>query len=545
MAITRLNSLAIPAGTVEPADISYPLTNFSSTGIDDNATSTALTIDTNEDTTFAGKVKLSNGANFSVGSQTLHTGLYAGSTNGTSDDGTFALYGGRTYNAGSGVIFFGDDHATKANVVQFVNGAYSEKMRIDANGYVGIGNISPTYSVHVKDTANSANMRRITIESDSNAGANAGYRFILNSANSTVRGGGVYLQPGDTDATTYLGLSSTDTNYALVATRENNIGIGTDTPDCKLQVSGGPARIDEYQWNAGTGRRISKYIGVSSYWTQNEYIEICTITPNGASQNYFIEGTIHGQSSQSLDIVRFSVSVRSQTLPSIVYYASYDRERIGGNFQLKPFIWYDTTNGVIKVVVKNQSTAQIHNAEFELKITARTTDQARDNVSYSGAERTAVTSGFTEQDTFIFRKESYVSDTYYAERQVERPHIHGTPYGTDGQIATGMRVRQSNNLSFITDRITVPIAGVYLITLNSLSANNVQTRTDLNIRVNGSTVAADLDMAQGSNDYSGKSTQVAVDLAVNDYIQFYNTDWYTNTPSTFDNWQQASVTYIG
>jgi len=44
MAITRLNSLAIPAGTVETADLSYPLTNFSSTGIDDNATSTALTV---------------------------------------------------------------------------------------------------------------------------------------------------------------------------------------------------------------------------------------------------------------------------------------------------------------------------------------------------------------------------------------------------------------------------------------------------------------------------------------------------------------------
>ena len=45
MAITRLNSLAIPAGTVEPADISYPLTNFSSTGIDDNAANTTITID--------------------------------------------------------------------------------------------------------------------------------------------------------------------------------------------------------------------------------------------------------------------------------------------------------------------------------------------------------------------------------------------------------------------------------------------------------------------------------------------------------------------
>jgi hypothetical protein len=48
MAITRLNSLAIPAGTIVESDLSYPLTNFSSTGIDDNATSIAITIDSSE-----------------------------------------------------------------------------------------------------------------------------------------------------------------------------------------------------------------------------------------------------------------------------------------------------------------------------------------------------------------------------------------------------------------------------------------------------------------------------------------------------------------
>jgi len=48
MAITKLNSLAIPANTVVAADLSYPLTSFSSTGIDDNATSTAITIDSSE-----------------------------------------------------------------------------------------------------------------------------------------------------------------------------------------------------------------------------------------------------------------------------------------------------------------------------------------------------------------------------------------------------------------------------------------------------------------------------------------------------------------
>jgi hypothetical protein len=48
MAITKLNSLAIPDDTIVEADLSYPLTNFSSTGIDDNATSTAVTIDASQ-----------------------------------------------------------------------------------------------------------------------------------------------------------------------------------------------------------------------------------------------------------------------------------------------------------------------------------------------------------------------------------------------------------------------------------------------------------------------------------------------------------------
>ena len=45
MAITKLNSQAIPPNTIVESDLSYPLANFSSTGIDDNATETAITID--------------------------------------------------------------------------------------------------------------------------------------------------------------------------------------------------------------------------------------------------------------------------------------------------------------------------------------------------------------------------------------------------------------------------------------------------------------------------------------------------------------------
>jgi len=48
MAHTKINTQVIPDGTIVSADLAMPITGFSSTGIDDNATSTALIIDSND-----------------------------------------------------------------------------------------------------------------------------------------------------------------------------------------------------------------------------------------------------------------------------------------------------------------------------------------------------------------------------------------------------------------------------------------------------------------------------------------------------------------
>ena len=48
MAHTKINTQVIPDGTIVSADLTMPITDFSSTGIDDNATSTAITIDSSE-----------------------------------------------------------------------------------------------------------------------------------------------------------------------------------------------------------------------------------------------------------------------------------------------------------------------------------------------------------------------------------------------------------------------------------------------------------------------------------------------------------------
>lgn len=56
MARTTINSQGVPAGTITASDLTFPLADFSSTGIDDNASSTSLTIDSSGNIAVTGTV---------------------------------------------------------------------------------------------------------------------------------------------------------------------------------------------------------------------------------------------------------------------------------------------------------------------------------------------------------------------------------------------------------------------------------------------------------------------------------------------------------
>jgi hypothetical protein len=126
------------------------------------------------------------------------------------------------------------------------------------------------------------------------------------------------------------------------------------------------------------------------------------------------------------------------------------------------------------------------------------------------------------------------------------PHIFGSVTNTStatNSFANSMNVVSSTELTFSNSRITVPVAGLYLITFCTISSQD-SSRKDANILINGTQYLNMLseDTTTGFH-YRGGS--LAVKLAANDYIQFYNQSWYANTTTSFEAWRTASVTFLG
>ena len=119
MAIDTIKSTAVLDGSITSDDLSYPLTGFSSTGIDDNATSTAITISSDEEVLLG---KTTNAQ------QTAGTTLYQSGQIYATAAGSHPLVLTRKTNDGALSLFYKDTN---------------EVGRIDANGgsiIVGSGN---------------------------------------------------------------------------------------------------------------------------------------------------------------------------------------------------------------------------------------------------------------------------------------------------------------------------------------------------------------------------------------------------------------------
>ena len=465
--------------------------------------------------------------------------------------------------------------------------AGEDRLRILSNGNIGIGTDNPSYQLHVYSSGADATS---TIDSsgdsatlqlrNSGDGNWSGINFIRERSSGTNVTGGSIWMPSDTSsngASLYIQVQSAsaqsgfdgaltdnngvrlklasqpagvsaDTAFSIeVGSSERlridssgNIGIGTDNPGYKLEVqqpstptiavrnttTSSYSRLSAGEIGDGEifafqrlGSTSGGYGGAKAGQIWN-YADAPIVMGIGSTERLRVtsDGNI-GIGVDSLDSLeaRTSQAYRSLRLQNANITA--------GNSQYAYYgvNYYQDTNGVLRYI-DNGYSGRIemwgNYMSFNLS-----TGNADDSITSS--ERLRIDSS----------------------GRVTKPYqlwIAGSPTNTGGSgIFNSFNTSlfaDPVGLSFSSDRITVPIAGVYMITFNTICDNNSSRRDSL-ILVNGSTISSQLS-EDSTAGYHYRSASLAVKLAANDYIQFSNDDWYDSTAAS-TTWRTASVYLLG
>ena len=197
---------------------------------------------------------------------------------------------GTTYTTGAAIESYSDEEWTSTSTPSYLSfqtvtsgsTSLSEKMAIKGDGYVGIGTNVPNAILHV----NTSSINKFI-------GTNADYVY-----NST--GSGVLITTGASTGNTYsqiYAFQSGQTAYANLVVPGGNVGIGTNNPGAKLELSGASGQLlilddssatgNPYMsfYQAGTRRSYIQHVDASNLLTfVSEYGGIMFMTGTGGTE---------------------------------------------------------------------------------------------------------------------------------------------------------------------------------------------------------------------------------------------------------------------
>jgi len=433
-------------------------------------------------------------------------------------------------------------------------------------GSVGIGTDNPARKVEIFDTAatvlqlNSTNSGGTSLRIQ-NSGTD---KMYMGLAGDFIIGQGSNVTDSAIRANGSLLFASGGGTERLRITSGGNVGIGTDNPTAKLTVAvsdGEAFRLQNLDSSISGGESLHfaleypNALGSSTGWRHlsryaGSQYQIASNIDN-AGYNVKLSITEQGR-----------VSIGTEFSPGATLHIRDSNDTTQGAAQIK--ITKGVGSGAAPSSVSREN-CYIHlggsewgagaNGNYLMGFGYTNGETGTGIPAYIGFKE-VTTSGYTYGDLIFGTRDNTTGTNNATERlridssgRVTKPYqlwIAGSPTNTGGSgIFNSFNTSlfaDPVGLSFSSDRITVPIAGVYMITFNTI-CDTTSSRKDSGIIVNGSTISSQLS-EDSTAGYHYRSASLAVKLAANDYIQFSNDDWYDSTAAS-TTWRTASVYLLG
>ena len=482
------------------------------------------------------------GANYGTAGQVLTSG-------GSGSAATWSTINSDAINEGN----------TKAEVIDSgSNGRFivetegSESLRINSIG-VGIGTNNPRSKLHIADTTTT-----VWPFSTSVSGVYAytpyPHELIIDNDVKGTEGSyaGIYFNAGaDTDGSkvstariaaidtgsykadlvfSNRGFGGSSHKENLRITSAGNVGINETAPSERLQIDGDI--LLGGQANSST----------SDYAIKFEYNnhQFAKIVGDGRDSSGYGDLDFYTSSGSGVSNLTQRMTIRAVGNVGI---AQSDPSRA------RLHVVGDNTSG--DIVAKFKSGGGGADSETYIALVTGYPDNVND---YEGHAHIGVQRNGASNGTSLVFKPHSGSGTSVTERmritpegsvtKPQQPYVFITGITNTGGagISNAGTATTYGYITYSNGRVTAQVEGNYLITFATISDNGTG-RIDGNIRVNGNNIVNLLTSSNGSG-YRQKSASMVYHLNANDYVEWYNQDWYGATNTTTA-WKTASVYLLG